>query len=64
MKFEDDEEDDHFLGYRFAVCPDCKKSFPTEPTSKELKEMNRFSRIFHFIFILSRNAELYTGKPK
>ncbi|XP_068894518.1 sperm-specific sodium:proton exchanger-like isoform X3 [Tenebrio molitor] len=45
MKFEDDEEDDHFLGYRFAVCPDCKKSFPTEPTSKELKEMNREAKM-------------------
>lgn len=43
--FEDSLEDEDFLGYRFTVCPECRKNIPTEPTSKEMREMTREAKL-------------------
>ncbi|RZC35365.1 sodium/hydrogen exchanger 10-like, partial [Asbolus verrucosus] len=61
------EDEDYFVGYRFTVCPDCKKNILNEPSRKELREMIKLdvSLILDLnvlIFRLNREAKMRTLK--
>ncbi|KAH0819940.1 hypothetical protein GEV33_002851 [Tenebrio molitor] len=42
---ENDDEEDFFVGFRFTYCPDCKHNIPTQPTAKEIKEINKEAKL-------------------
>jgi sodium/hydrogen exchanger 10/11 len=41
----EEEEEEHILGYRFTFCPDCQKEVLNEPTPKETKEMTKEAKL-------------------